>query len=217
MAEKSAGRGFDQEKGLNPTRGDPMEFEQGIQELITRAQAGDKLAENELFAKLHARFLGVVRHKIWNPKRDSKAMQQDVEDVVSEIIQALCNVLRKDPMPKEHFMATAHAIAHNKIVDYIRRKELAKKSQPLAMDFPLPEEEQPNGAYAKCEAKEIILRVLPKLQQRDKEILSAFLEDRIKEYIKEQCRAMSRNRVDTHIHRFRQRLAKLLQKEGLVV
>lgn len=194
-----------------------MNSEHGISELVEKAQTGDTRAENALFTKLRARFSVLVRHRIWNPKKDSKSMTQDVEDVVSEIMEAIYDRLRKGLIPQEHFMATAHAIAHNKIVDYIRKKVKDKKFQSLETEIPFPEKEQPNGIAINLEIKEIILRVLPKLSQRDKEILLAFLKDRIKEYIKEQSRIMSRNRVDTHIHRFRRRFARLLRKEGLEI
>lgn len=217
MAEKSAGRDFDKEKGLNPTRGDPMEFEQSIKELITRAQAGDKPAENELFAKLHARFSGVVRRNIWNAKKKRLEMEKDIEDVVAGIMDAIFIQLQKGSVLQESFMALANCIARNKMVDYIRQKEQEKKLQPLDMEIPLPNSDQPNGIYAEQELKEFILRALPRLTKKDKEIMRALFTEQIRLYIAERLKSSPRKTIDADIHRCRKRLKKLLAKEGFII
>jgi len=191
----------------------------GIEELLATAKAGNKQAEDELFSKLRARFLGLVRLKIWNRKKDSIEMQQDVEDVVAEIMAAICNQFRQGLIPPERFMPLANGIANHKIADYFRRKRTTETKfvRLVEMDIPAAAPEQPNGILDRGEVEEITLRALRRLTNRDKEIMRALLENQIGTYIDTQSRTMPRNTIYAHIHRCRRRFEKLLRMEGLEI
>lgn len=105
-----------------------MEEQKGIQELLEVASGGDKAAENRLFSCLCARFLPVVRRRIWRPGTHPIELTKDADDIVQNALEAIRrNYERLESRSK--FLPWAFIVLRNKIRDYMR--EIRRAEQRL--------------------------------------------------------------------------------------
>ena len=191
-------------------------METSIDKLAGAARAGDKNAENELFAKLHARFLQVTKQRIWTVSKDAEQIHQEAEDLVQE---ALITIWQSYGSMETvtHFLPWSFQVLRNKIGNYIHRQQSSKKMVRLS-ELNL-EKEATASSDQRFEMAEMIDRikmVIQKMDRKCKQILAALISGKTREDIIRLFPHTPLGTIDNKIYRCRHRLKQLAASEGLL-
>jgi RNA polymerase sigma-70 factor (ECF subfamily) len=92
-----------------------MEERLGIDELYTRAKAGDKAARDRLYERLLVSFRVIVRQRMWG--------DEDAEDVAQDALMAVIGQYDEIRI-ESSFAAWAYRVLSNKIVDHFKLKKI---------------------------------------------------------------------------------------------
>lgn len=84
-------------------------------DLLARARAGDRDAENALFGALHARILAVAKKKVWD--------EQAAMDLAQDTVRTAFEKYRDAEMPRG-LLAWVFTILHNKVGNYVKRRRV---------------------------------------------------------------------------------------------
>jgi len=90
----------------------------GIGELYSRAIGGDTSAEKQLYQDLLVSFRVIVQRRIWD--------KLDGEEIVQDALMTIFKKSREINI-ESSFAGWAHQVLHNKILDYIKLKQLRKR------------------------------------------------------------------------------------------
>ena len=188
-------------------------IEGDTKELINSALSGDKLAENKLFTNLHARFLSVAQHRIWNPQKDSSEINRNAEDIVQETLEVIFKNYKQVKF-SAGFLQYAFGVLRNKIGDYFRkqRKEDTVKIPLDGNDFS-DDENLDNNIYA-SELRESILSSISKLGLESQKIILALMEGYTAGGMIGMLGNLPRGTLDSKLFRVRRQLKNLLKKGG---
>ena len=89
-----------------------------ITELYDLAKSGDKPAEDELFRHLLVSFRMIVQHQVWS--------RSDGEEVVQEALMVIADKYAEIDI-KSSFAGWCHGVLNNKILDYVKLKQLRRE------------------------------------------------------------------------------------------
>lgn len=190
-----------------------MNDSEHLKSLLESLRSNDSCNKNYIFSKLNERFTNLVRHTIWDGKRDRVQMLQDIEDVVQEIMIAIDQSVKNNRIPQERVVPWVMSIARHKINDYFRKKR--KRFDRLEED---PLDFHTGGPIQDLEEKELlqsIKRATRKLNAKDKRIINALINGEIKSFIHTESKRIPVNTVHVNIYRCRRRFEKLLKKEDV--
>ena len=99
-----------------------------IEDLLARARAGDAVAENALFSRVHARILGLARKRIWDPEA--------AQDLAQETLRTALEKYR-DAELSRGFYPWLFTILHHKIGNYLKRRRTERaRFEPMDLDLP---------------------------------------------------------------------------------
>jgi len=130
--------------------------------LMQRAQEGDSAAYTELLSAL----VPLLRRRIGQRRRTLQP--QDVEDLVQEVLLSL-HAVRSTYDPKRPFLPWLMAIAHNRMVDGIRRQVRRSANEVtvehLPETFPDDTTNTLDGSYGDPEALRQAVQRLPQGQR----------------------------------------------------
>jgi len=187
-------------------------MQEGIDELLDRALAGDKTAENKLFSNLNARFLSITQHRICNPQKDGDEITRDAEDIVQETLEILYRNFKQVKF-SAGFLQYAFGILRNKIGDYFRKKEREEVMKRPIEAGELVNGEQPEDIIDADELRELIIKVLTKTNFESQRIIYALMEGYSAGGMIGILGKIPRGTLDNKIYRIRKELKKLLLKE----
>jgi RNA polymerase sigma factor (sigma-70 family) len=184
-------------------QGKNMEDIQGIEDLLIKATAGNETAENELFSKLHARFLNIAQHRIWSPTSDNR---KEAEDIVQNSMETILEKYKTMKYQKG-FLNWTFGILRNKIGDYFRRKKRISVIDNNIKDL---SQQDPSSD----ELKNVIIESLNKLPMECKKILWFLIDGYSVKEIINMFLGENRNKIDSKIHRCRKNLKRILDDGG---
>lgn len=182
-----------------------------IDELVVAAQSGDKEAENQLFLQLHARIFNLVQRRIWNKQTHKTKIKQDAEDLTEDICLKIAERYKTISF-EIGFMPWVFRVVRNKIGEYYRNRNRRRGMESLE-NINLQSEDIDALAEHR-ETDRIISAALKNLRGRCREIITALLQDTIKEYIQEQQKNTATGTIYSRIHRCRSHFKDLLQQQG---
>ena len=193
-----------------------MDSEKELTELYIAAQAGDKQSEELFFEKIMERIDRFVRYKVHVTHNDSEA-QKKLEDLASAIVVEVLKVYNAKKIPLDGLPPYVITIAYRKINSFFRRGYWVRghfialsPSHEIAPDpLTLSLKQDAN------ELQELVDKSLLELPDECKNVFIALMNGRYKEYVREQKKAgATRNQIDMRTYHCRQKLGKLLDKEG---
>ncbi|MFQ5601259.1 MAG: RNA polymerase sigma factor [Candidatus Krumholzibacteriia bacterium] len=140
-----------------------------IEDLLTRARAGDGEAESLLFEKAHARILALAEKRIWDPEA--------ARDIAQETLRTAVEKYRDADLPCG-FFPWLFRILHNKVGNYLKRRrvELARfESQDIAFGWAALAV-SPDPEIAALEFREVLGKALRRLSPECRRIFGLLLE-----------------------------------------
>ncbi len=93
-----------------------------LNELYTKARAGDKDAEKSLFHHLSVRLQKIANHKVWN--------SGDAEDIAQDALMYISQEYRTVEI-RASFAAWACKVLDNRTLNYIKKKRVRRDAAPL--------------------------------------------------------------------------------------
>ncbi len=93
-----------------------------IDDLVTRARAGNRDAENALFERLHARIVSLAKKKVWD--------EQSAQDIAQETLRTVFEKYRAAEMP-QGLLPWVFTVLHNKVGNYLKRRRVEAARHPL--------------------------------------------------------------------------------------
>ena len=123
-----------------------------LNQLLTRAKAGDKMAEEELFRYLSVRFLALAKRRVG---------EGVAEDIAQEACVTVLEMYKTKEYPKG-FAAWAYKILRNKIGNYLRNKNDMQRGPYI--------EHVVNTSTVKtdCDLKRMLIRCFKQLVKRNR-------------------------------------------------
>jgi RNA polymerase sigma-70 factor (ECF subfamily) len=97
---------------------DRLQDTSGIDDLVARARAGDRDAENALFERVHARIVAVAKKRIWD--------QEAARDVAQETLRTVFEKYRDADMT-HGFFPWLFTILHHKAGNYMKRRRVEER------------------------------------------------------------------------------------------
>jgi RNA polymerase sigma factor (sigma-70 family) len=95
------------------------------EDLLSRARAGDREAENGLFEKLHARTLALAKRKVWD--------EEAARDIAQETLRTAFEKYREADLSRGLF-PWVFTILHNKVGNYLKRRRVAQRHDAGELD-----------------------------------------------------------------------------------
>ena len=92
---------------------EPLLDTASIEELLARARAGDRAAENALFARLHARILALAKKRIWDP--------ETAQDIAQETMRTAVEKYREADLSRG-LLPWLFTILHHKVGNHLKRR-----------------------------------------------------------------------------------------------
>jgi len=184
--------------------------------LVTAAQAGDAIAENKLFSKLSARFIGLAKLILGSryPALVKSTSEMEVEDIVQETMMTISNKY-KDIQFEKSFYLWANSVLTNKVRNY-QQKKYRKISMEVEMDSkedgPIS---KPTGTdFDNKELLEKIEQCIQRMEEVCKKVMLIFFQGGNREDVVKTFPGIPIGTLDNKIYRCRQRLKALLKPEG---
>ncbi len=185
--------------------------------LASAARAGDKMAENELFAKLHARFLLVTKQRIWSAIKDAEQIQQEAEDLVQEALVTIWQRYQSATI-ETNFLSWSLQVLRNKIGNYFQQQQ---SSHRMVRQSELNQEHEIIASTTQSlEVTDLIEKIkiiVQKMDRRCRQILAALIAGKTREDIIQMFPKTPLGTIDNRIYRCRKRLKQLAAQEGLLV
>ncbi len=103
---------------------------QGIQELLARALQGDRVAEERLFGRLHARILAVAKRRV----RDAEAAR----DIAQETMQTVFEKYRSADLARG-LLPWVFVVLRNKVGNYLKRSHVEAQRRIAVEDTRMAE------------------------------------------------------------------------------
>lgn len=94
-------------------------------DLLRRARAGDKDAENGLFERLHARTLVLAKRKVWD--------EEAARDIAQDTLRTVFEKYRDADLSRGLF-PWVFTILHNKVGNYLKHRRVALRHDGGALD-----------------------------------------------------------------------------------
>ena len=85
------------------------------EDLVPRARAGDRDAENALFERLQARILTLAKKKVWD--------EEAARDIAQETLRTVFEKYRTAEMPRG-LLPWVFTVLHNKVGNYLKHKRV---------------------------------------------------------------------------------------------
>lgn len=145
-----------------------------IEKLVTRAQRGDEAGFSELFDHLYPKINRYIYFRVNN---------EDAEDLIADVFLKVVVSLKKyKKTTKGHFSAWVFRIAHNRVIDFYRKKkEYLQLTDPETgeLKFDIPSSDlDPHDSAIQYEEHLKIRGILDTLSGVNREVLELkFLEE----------------------------------------
>lgn len=97
---------------------DRLQDTAGIEDLLARARAGDRGAENALFERVHARIVAVAKKRIWD--------EEAARDVAQETMRTVFEKYREADLT-HGFFPWLFTILHHKAGNYLKRRRVEQR------------------------------------------------------------------------------------------
>ncbi len=175
-----------------------------IEDLIPRARAGDRDAENALFERLRARILALAKKKVWD--------EHSAEDLAQETLGTVLEKYRTAEMPRG-FLAWAFTVLHNKVGNYLKRRRL-EVARGAAGDPELTWDTvgvSAEGEIAAIDLEESLEKGLRRSSPECRKVFSLLLSGAGREEIREAFGGEPIGTIDSRISRCRERLLRHLE------
>ena len=189
-------------------------------DLLNSAQAGDIDAENELFANLRARFIGLAKYILYKsyPAMAESILDSDAEDIVQNALIAI-QAKYKDVDFQGGFVSWGIKFLRNNIGNYMMSKQRSdeKISKLDSREYYLYYKTDPEDE--KYEYKELVEKIklcLKKLSGDCQKIIMIFLRDGSREDVIDQFANVPIGTIDNKIYRCRKKFKALLIMDGYI-
>jgi RNA polymerase sigma-70 factor (ECF subfamily) len=91
-----------------------------VDDLLARARAGDRSAENDLFGKLHARILDVAKRRV--------SSADTARDLAQDVVQTALEKYREAAMPAG-LLPWIFTILHHKVGNHLKKDRIRARTQ----------------------------------------------------------------------------------------
>jgi RNA polymerase sigma factor (sigma-70 family) len=175
-----------------------------IDDLIPRARAGDRDAENTLFERLHARVLAHAKKKIWD--------QEAALDISQETLRTVFEKYREADLARG-FFPWVFTILHNKVGNYLKRRR-AEVARRAAGDPDVTWETvgvTRDGEIAAIDLAESLGTALRRATPECRKVFSLLLAEASREEMRRSFGGEPLGTTDSRISRCRERLLGYLE------
>jgi RNA polymerase sigma-70 factor (ECF subfamily) len=147
-----------------------------LQPLLDRVLAGDTVALNDLLTSLRPYMHGLVRRTLGHDWKDASDI---VQSSLRRINENLNDLLDDDPTVP-HLLAWIKKIVRNRAIDEVRRRQ---RQPAMTNDSALPNVAEEVSADKEDRERRslLILSVLPKLPERQRQVVELHYFDRLKD------------------------------------
>lgn len=177
--------------------------------MVRRAQAGDRTAMEDLFARYLPRVRRIVASRLGRPVAELHEVDDLVQESMLDAVRALDRLELKSEGAFCHWLAT---IVGNNVRDAARRRRTGGAAAPLHESIFAGDETSPSQVAQRRESEAAIERAMLQLGERYREVINlrSFCGMSYRE-IAEHMRLPSENTANVLFLRARKRLEQLLQ------
>jgi RNA polymerase sigma-70 factor, ECF subfamily len=171
--------------------------EAALHDLMVRGRAGDSAAYSALLKRLAEMLRPYFRRRLFQ-------MEHEAEDLVQEVLLAI-HAKRATFDPGQRLTVWTYAIAHYKLIDFLRRRKRRGISVPIEDETALFAEE--SDAAASADIEKVLVRLPPK--QQDVIRMVKLQEMSVREAAEKA--GISEADVKVSVHRGMKKLSKIIR------
>lgn len=174
------------------------------EDLVSRARAGDRDAENALFERLHARILSLAKRRLWDA--------QAAEDITQETLRTVLEKYRGAEMPRG-FFPWVFTILYNKVGNYLKRRRL-EIERGVGEDASVTWETvgvSPDGVVAAIDLAESLEKAMRRVSPDCRKVFALLLADAGREEMRLAFGGEPTGTLDSRVSRCREKLLQHLE------
>lgn len=196
-----------------------MGISSDVLDLVKAAQNNNAAAENQLFEQLSARLFNLAKYILLKAYgiRDATQREEDAKDIMQTAIMTIHQKYKSLEFD-EGFFSWVNRILRNTIGNYMRKKSWESRKwvwlNEMRADV-IPD--GPEIEVADVEYRELLGAITKWIRDLDavcRQVMEVFLNGGTRETLLQTFPNMPLGTLDNKIYRCRQRLKRLLQREG---